>query len=203
MLTSWHLFYVETYKREPQKRKIHCNLTKLNFDLRRRIIMSNLRDDFEIGWTFVFFLLHIFLHFDWFALDQSDRRSQSVADVHWPVGEWLLSTCIKTLRLLNEIGRRSFSACLQKGAVTIDYREKIVGLGPSQDLYFLLGAPPPVSLCACRKRRPKLMGFRLLNYGAVDLTVVAVYAYGLKVIFGLSVRILVRDRGVWSLEDRK
>ena len=37
------------------------------------------------------------------------------------------------------------------------------------------------------------MGFRLMNDDAVDLTVDAVLAYGLKVILGLSVRILLRE----------
>ena len=48
----------------------------------------------------------------------------------------------KTRRLLNEIGCRSFSACLKKGSVTSLSREAPlcnIGLGPSLDLYSLLG----------------------------------------------------------------
>ena len=57
-----------------------------------------------------------------------------------PIGDWLPSSCIQDAET-SEIGRRSFSACLKKGAVTSLSREAPFcnfGLGPSQDLYSLL-----------------------------------------------------------------
>ena len=51
---------------------------------------------------------------------------------------WSMTGCrplaYKTRRLLNEIGRRGYSACLKKGSVTIVYREKLLSTTLGLDL---------------------------------------------------------------------
>ena len=150
------------------KRRIPCNLTSLiltlDFVSSWATCMTILKLD--AGHSF-FFYFRSLPHFDWFALDQSDRRSQSVADIPWLVGDWLPSTCIQDTETSQGEGSPLFSACLKKGAVNNLSREAL-GLDFPKTFIPLLGGPlyPHVDVVN--------MGFRLLNYGAVDLTVVAV-----------------------------
>ena len=92
------------------KRKIPCNLTMLNFDFINCNIVSNLRDNIEIGQTFVFRLLRISPQ-SW----SIRLKIPTVADVPWPVGDWLPFTCMQDAETSEWDWSLQFFCMLEKG----------------------------------------------------------------------------------------
>ena len=199
VLTSWHLFYVETYKRDPPNAKsiaIWQSFLTLDVVSSWATCVTILKLD---GHSFFFYFRSLCTLTDLLMISQIEDPNQSLMYT----GRSVNGCCPLASRRSQWDRSPQFFCMLAKGCsdYRLSWEDRWAWTLPRP--LFPVGGPP-VSLCACRNlRRPKLMGFRLLNYGAVDLTVAAVYAYGLKVIFELSVRILVRDRGVRLLGDRK
>ena len=118
------------------KRTIPCNLTKLNFDLRRATCLTILKLD---GHSFSFYFRSLCTLTYLLLINQIEDPNRSLM-----YSDRLVTGCCPlasrrwdiSVRLLAAV----FSACLKKGAVTSLSREAPlcnIGLGPSQDLYSL------------------------------------------------------------------